>query len=122
MTAAAERLREWHSGLAPDGVVVLGLVLTAVRPGRVPASVRRYRDVVAELIEHVYAIGWHDDLVACELSELAEYLPFDPPPRRRAAITQTVPSDVHRTATAIITNLAVLRKPAVAQPDSGTEP
>ncbi|MFX0576239.1 hypothetical protein [Nocardia nepalensis] len=121
LTAAAERLREWHAGLAPDGVVVIGLVLTAVRPGRVPRSVRRYRGVVAELVEHVYAIGWHDDLVARELSELAEYLPFDPPPRRRVPITQAVPSDVHRAGTAIITYLAARGKTSAALPDSVTE-
>ncbi|MEV5835371.1 hypothetical protein [Nocardia sp. NPDC052112] len=121
LTAAADRLREWHADLAPDGVTVIGLVLTPARPGRVPASVRRYRGVVAELVEHVYSIGWHDELISCELSELAQYLPFNPPPRRRAHIAAAVPTDVHRAGTEILTRLAEQRKTTGARPDSDSE-
>ncbi|MGV9822937.1 DUF6668 family protein [Nocardia xishanensis] len=120
LTAAAERLREWHAGLAPDGVTVIGLVLTAARPGKVPSVVRRYRSVVAELVETVYEIGWHDELVIRELGELAQYIPFDPPPhrRRRAPLSEAVPADVHAAGTQIITHLAATRTHAAAQPDS----
>ncbi|WP_433664638.1 DUF6668 family protein [Nocardia sp. CA-128927] len=118
LTAAAERLREWHAGLAPDGVTVIGLVLTAARPGRVPATVRRYRRVVAQLVEDLYAIGWHDELIACDLADLAQYLPFDPVPPRRARIHDAVPTDVHRAGTAILTRLAASRENAAPQPDS----
>ncbi|WP_433678341.1 DUF6668 family protein [Nocardia sp. CA-119907] len=121
LTAAAERLREWHAGLAPDGVQVIGLVLSAARPGRVPALVRRYRAVVAELAEHVYDIGWHDELVTCELTDLAQYLPYDPAPSRRSRLRETVPADVHSAGTQIITHLAATRSIA-AQPDSETSP
>ncbi|WP_435592129.1 DUF6668 family protein [Nocardia sp. bgisy118] len=119
LTAAAERLREWHAGLAPDGVTVLGLVLSAARPGKVPAAVRRYRGVVAELAETVYEIGWHDELVVRELGELAQYIPFDPPPRRRrhALLSEAVPADVHTAGTQIITHLVANRTTAAAQPD-----
>lgn len=122
LTAAAERLREWHAGLAPEGVEVIGLVLTAARPGKVPAVVRRYRAVVAELVAHVYEIGWHDELVVCELAELAQYVPFDPPPPRRTRLRDAVPTDVHRTGTQIITHLAAARSPAAAQQDSEKTP
>ncbi|WP_194817926.1 hypothetical protein [Nocardia sp. XZ_19_385] len=118
LIAAAERLREWHAGLAPEGVVVIGLVLSAVRPGRVPAPVRRYREVVTELVGSVYTIGWHDELTRCELSDLVEYLPFDPPPKRRAPITSAVPRDVHHAGAAIIADLALIRKQLEAQHDS----
>ncbi|WP_433709712.1 DUF6668 family protein [Nocardia sp. CA-084685] len=121
LTAAAERLREWHAGLAPDGVRVIGLVLTAMRPGRVPAIVRRYRTVVAGLVEHVYEIGWHDELVTCELTDLAQYLPYDPAPPRRTSLRDAVPTDVHRAGTHIITHLAATHSIA-AQPDSETSP
>ncbi|WP_433620907.1 DUF6668 family protein [Nocardia sp. CA-120079] len=121
LTAAAERLREWHAGLTPDGVEVIGLVLTAARPGKVPAVVRRYRAVVAELVADVYEIGWHDELVVCELTELAEYVPFDPPPPRRSGLRDAVPADVHRAGTQIITHLAATRSIA-AQPDSEKTP
>ncbi|MFI9508580.1 hypothetical protein [Nocardia sp. NPDC052566] len=106
LTAAADRLREWHAGLAPEGVSVIGLVLTPIRPGRVPAPVRRYRTVLAELVEQVYDIGWHDELVARELAELAEYAPFDPPPPRRTHLERAVPADVHRVGADIIGRLA----------------
>ncbi|MGY1898412.1 DUF6668 family protein [Nocardia gipuzkoensis] len=115
LTAAADRLREWHAGLAPDGVQVIGLVLTAARPGRAPAVVRRYRSVVADLVEHVYEIAWHDELLSHELTDLAQYVPFDPPPPRRSRLTEAVPTDVHRTGAQIITHLAADRIVVAAQ-------
>jgi hypothetical protein len=115
LTAAADRLREWHAGLAPDGVQVIGLVLTAARPGRVPVVVRRYRSVVAELVERVYQIAWHDELLSCELTDLARYVPFDPPPSRRSRLTDAVPADVHDAGTRIVTYLAETRNGVAAQ-------
>ena len=58
LVAAADRLREWHAGLAPDGVTVVGLVVIAPRPGRVPVAVRRYRSTVAGLAAAVWSVGW----------------------------------------------------------------
>ncbi|WP_327116472.1 hypothetical protein OHB12_04690 [Nocardia sp. NBC_01730] len=121
LTAAADRLREWHAGLAPDGVQVIGLVLTAARPGKVPALVRRYRAVVAELVEHLYEISWHDELVVRELAELAQYMPFDRAPRRRSRLQEAVPADVYRAGAHIITHLAA-RTEAAAQQDSENRP
>ncbi|MBF6331805.1 hypothetical protein [Nocardia transvalensis] len=110
LTAAAERLREWHAGLAPEGVSIVGLVLVAARPGRVPGVVRRYRRTVAELVDGtVWAIGWHDELIVRELDDLAQYTPFDPPPRRRARLTDAVPADVHFAGSAITTRIAASR-------------
>ncbi|MGY2087916.1 MULTISPECIES: hypothetical protein [Nocardia] len=120
LTAAADRLREWHAGLAPDGVQVIGLVLTAARPGRAPVVVRRYCSVVAELVEHVYQIAWQDELLNCELTDLAQYVPFDPPPSRRSRLTEAVPPDVHRAATEITTRLAETRIATAAQHSSET--
>ncbi|MFC8529202.1 hypothetical protein [Nocardia sp. NPDC057227] len=112
LVAAGERLREWHAGAAPDGVVVLGLVLTAARPGTVPAVVRRYRATIATLATEVYEIGWHDELVVTELDELAEFHPADPPSPRRVRVRETVPADVHRAGTQIISRLATTRRDA----------
>lgn len=117
LTAAAERLREWHAGLAPDGVLVIGLVLTAARPGKVPAAVRRYHSVVAELVDQVHQIGWHDELTVRELNELAEFTPFDPAPKRRTPLTAAVPADVHRAGTRIIAHLSATHTRAAEQPD-----
>ncbi|WP_067859945.1 hypothetical protein [Nocardia shimofusensis] len=119
LTAAADRLREWHAGRAAPGVEVIGLVLTAARPGAVPAAVRRYRSVVTELVESVYEIGWHDELLATELTDLAEFTPFDPPPPRRARLRNAVPVDVYRAGTQILTRLAATRTGA-ARNDSET--
>lgn len=117
LVAAGERLREWHAGATPDGVRVIGLVLTAARPGAVPAVVRRYRSTVAALATEVYEIGWHDELVVTELTELAQFRPTDPAPPRRARLREVVPADVHRAGTQIITRLAATRQGA-AVPES----
>ncbi|WP_433574915.1 DUF6668 family protein [Nocardia brasiliensis] len=108
LTAAAERLREWHSGCAPDGIAVIGLALTPTRPGSVPAPVRRYRSVVAELVEQIYDIGWHDELLVRELGELAQYNPLTPAPpaRRRSRLTDAVPPDVSRAGADIVSRTA----------------
>ncbi|WP_280378215.1 hypothetical protein [Nocardia wallacei] len=107
LTAAADRLREWHAGLTPHGVTVLGLVLTAARPGRVPAAVRRYRRTVTDLVDGaVWTIAWHDDLLVHDLTDLARLTPANPAPPRRVRLTQAVPADVHRAATAITTVIA----------------
>ncbi|MGN2636483.1 DUF6668 family protein [Nocardia takedensis] len=120
LIAAADRLREWHAGLAPAGVELVGLVLTPVRPGRIPAAVRRYRALLTDLVTHVYDIDWHDQLLEIELDELAEFTPFDPPPPRRAGLRHAVPTDVHRVGTQIITRLSATHIPVAALPDSET--
>ncbi|MBY8858601.1 hypothetical protein K7711_19135 [Nocardia sp. CA2R105] len=109
LTAAADRLREWHAGLTPDGVAIVALVLIAARPGRTPAPVRRFRRTVSELAETVWSIGWHEDLLVHELGELARYTPSDPPPPRRAHLTHAVPVDVHRAGAAITDRIAATR-------------
>lgn len=121
LTAAADRLREWHAGLAPGGVSVLGLVLTAARPGATPAAVRRYAATVTDLVPQVYRIGWHDELIIRELDELASYTPFDPAPRRRARLIDTVPADVHRVGTDLISRLAATRTEASHPPREDQE-
>ncbi|MEU6559256.1 hypothetical protein [Nocardia nova] len=109
LVAAADRLREWHAGLVPDGVTVVGLVVIAPRPGRVPAAVRRYRATISGLAAAVWSIAWHDELLTCELGDLAYYTPHDPPPPRRAHLSEAVPADVHRVGAAITTLIAADR-------------
>ncbi|MGW5315534.1 DUF6668 family protein [Nocardia thailandica] len=118
LIACADRLREWHAGAAPEGVQVVGVVLSAARPGRVPAPVRRYRAVVEDLADHVWQIGWHDELVERELSELAEFSPFDPTPQRRTRLTEAVPLDVHHVGSELIDALALTTKNPINQHDS----
>ncbi|MGW5440540.1 DUF6668 family protein [Nocardia asteroides] len=118
LISCAERLREWHADLTPDGVQVLGVVLTAVRPGRVPRPVRRYRAVVEDLAPVVWQIGWHDELLEREPSDLAEFRPFDPLPPRRTRLDVAVPVDVHRVGAALIDRIQQLRKSTRQQHDS----
>ncbi|GGN66147.1 hypothetical protein [Nocardia rhizosphaerihabitans] len=118
LTACADRLREWQVGAAPDGVEVIGVVLTAAHSGRVPAAVRRYRATVADLTEVVWEIGWHDELLERELSELAQFTPFTPAPPRRSGLTETVPADVHRIGGELIAALATSLKTATEEQDS----
>lgn len=116
LVAAATRLREWHAQLAPDGVVVVGLVLSAVRPGRVPAPVHRYRDILAPLVAGaVYEIGWHDGLVSLEYDDIVpcEPPPGTPAPRRRPSLTTAAPDDVTRIAVQITHSITGLRKTGV---------
>ena len=120
LAAAADRLREWSAGLAPDGVVIDALVLTPARPGRLPAPVRRYRDTITDLLDRraVFALDWHDELIALEPSELAVYAPFDPPPPRRRfrstpGLTTRVPPDVRRVGAAITAHIAATRDATV---------
>lgn len=118
LVACADRLREWIVGAAPDGVEVIGVVLTAARPGSVPAAVRRYRANIADLTDLVWEIGWHNELVERELSELARFTPFTTAPPRRSGLTETVPADVHRVGSELIAVLASSLKTATEEQDS----
>ncbi|MET8425478.1 hypothetical protein [Nocardia sp. NPDC004860] len=120
LTAAADRLREWHGGLAPAGVTVVGLVVSAARPGRVPAAVRRYRRIVEDLVDGaIWSIEWHEELIVCELDDLAQFAPNDSPPPRRVALSTAVPMDVHRAGTAITARIAASRQ-QISPKASGT--
>ncbi|MFD3706169.1 hypothetical protein ACFWUP_23770 [Nocardia sp. NPDC058658] len=117
LISCAERLREWRAELAPDGVVVVGVVLTAARPGKVPAAIRRYRTLIEDLAPAVWAIGWHEELLERELDELARFHPGDRPPPRRAPLTSTVPADVHHVGTDLIDHITRIRKTSRRQQD-----
>ncbi|MCX4098331.1 hypothetical protein [Nocardia sp. alder85J] len=117
LVAAADRLREWRAGLTPGGVTVTALVLTPVRPGRLPASVRRYRDTITDLLDPaaVFNLGWHDELIALEPGDLAVYTPFDPLPRHRRwrgvpALTVSAPIEAARAGAAITALIAASRR------------
>ncbi|MBF6064684.1 hypothetical protein IU500_24615 [Nocardia terpenica] len=117
LVAAATRLREWHAQLAPTGVVVVGLVLIPVRPGRIPAPVRRFREIIAPLVAGaVYSIGWYDELLALERRDLA---PCEPntgsEPRRRTDLTTAAPREVCRVAARITESIAELQTTGVLQ-------
>ncbi|WP_063014221.1 hypothetical protein [Nocardia kruczakiae] len=110
LVAAADRLREWHAGLTPPGVIVVGLVLVPPRPGRVPLAVRRYRSTVGALVGGaMWSVQWYDELLTHELDDLASYTPNDPPPPRRAHLGDAVPLGVYRTGAAITALIGATR-------------
>ncbi|WP_157186609.1 hypothetical protein [Nocardia jiangxiensis] len=118
LVAAATRLREWHAQLAPPGVVVVGLVLIPARPGRTPAPVGRFQDIVAPLVaKAVYPIGWYDDLLTLERNELARFEQSAPLPHRgrRTDLTAAVPREVCCTASQIAESIAELQTTGVFQ-------
>lgn len=118
LVAAATRLREWHAQLAPPGVVVIGLVLMPSSPGRIPASVRRFRDIVAPLVAGlVYSIGWYDDLLALEGRELARCVSDGtaPPRRRHIDLTAVAPREACVAAAQITESITELQATGVLQ-------
>ncbi|MEV3965878.1 hypothetical protein AB0M34_34275 [Nocardia sp. NPDC050193] len=118
LTAAADRLREWHAGLVPQEITVIGLVLTPVSGRRAPVTVRRYRATVAELVTPIYDIAWHDELACLEISDLAQFFPGErlPARRGRASLTRSIPAEVHRAAEDLLARIAAER--AVDSPSS----
>jgi hypothetical protein len=121
LVAASTRLREWHAQLAPEGVVVVALVLTPVRPGRLPVAVRRFRDMVAPLVAGgVYSLGWHEQLVTLEPRDLApcrlDAGPLPPRARRGPDLTRAAPREVGRAAARITESIAGVRRTGAFTP------
>ncbi|MBL1076712.1 hypothetical protein JK358_20140 [Nocardia sp. 2] len=82
LTRAHDLLRQHHAGLAGP-CDVLGLVTVAARPGRIPAEIRRYRDVVGSLAGQVWQLPWHEEWTLVESDQLPVWSPGDPAPAQR---------------------------------------
>ncbi|MFE5285616.1 hypothetical protein ACFRAQ_11690 [Nocardia sp. NPDC056611] len=82
LTRAHDLLRQHHAGLAGP-CEVLGLITVAARPGRMPAEIRRYRDVVGSLAGQVWQLPWHEEWTLVEADQLPIWSPGDPPPVQR---------------------------------------
>ncbi len=96
LTHAHDLLRQHHAGLAGPGAV-LGLVTVAARPGRIPAEIRRYRDVVGSLAGKVWQLPWYEEWTLVEAEQLPVWSPGDPPPvqkKRKLDLLHEVPHDV----------------------------
>ncbi|WP_420873784.1 hypothetical protein [Nocardia huaxiensis] len=81
LTRAHDLLRQHHAGLAGP-CEVLGLVTVAARPGRIPAEIRRYRDVVGSLAGQVWQLPWHEEWTLVEPDQLPVWSPGDAPPAK----------------------------------------
>ncbi|MVU77812.1 hypothetical protein GPX89_11220 [Nocardia sp. ET3-3] len=82
LTRAHDLLRQHHAGLAGPSEV-LGLITVAARPGRIPAEIRRYRDVVGSLAGQVWQLPWHEEWTLVEAEKLPVWSPGDPVPQQR---------------------------------------
>jgi hypothetical protein len=76
-------LRQHHAGLAGKSLLV-GLVTVAARPGRMPAQIRRDRQLYAGLAPHCWRIGWHEEWMLTGHDQLPVWTPDEPVPDRPA--------------------------------------
>ncbi|WP_067813965.1 hypothetical protein [Nocardia inohanensis] len=89
LTRAHDLLRQHHAGLA-GSCEVLGLVTVAARPGRMPAEIRRYRDVVGSLAGQVWQVPWHEEWTLVEADQLPVWSPGDAVPQQRKRKTDAL--------------------------------
>ncbi|MBL1080081.1 hypothetical protein JK358_37360 [Nocardia sp. 2] len=83
---AHDLLRQYHCGQAgPGRVLLLGLITVAAQPGSMPAPVRRYRNVISDLIPDgggLWRLGWDRTANLTSLGELPVWTPGDHPPAK----------------------------------------
>ncbi|PPJ27465.1 hypothetical protein C5E45_13580 [Nocardia nova] len=104
LTRAHDLLRQHRAGLAGPSEV-LGLVTVAARPGRIPAEIRRYRDVVGALAGQVWQMPWIEEWTLVEPDQLPVWSPSDPPPqqrKRKLDPLQEVPHEVDALGMSIV--------------------
>ncbi|WP_067872110.1 hypothetical protein [Nocardia vermiculata] len=104
LTRAHDLLRQHHAGLAGPSEV-LGLITVAARPGRIPAEIRRYRDVVGALAGNVWQMPWIEEWTLVEPDQLPVWSPGDPPPqqrKRKLDPLQEVPHEVDALGMSIV--------------------
>ncbi len=104
LTRAHDLLRQHHAGLA-GSCQVLGLITVATRPGRIPAEIRRYRDVVGSLAGPVWQVPWYEEWTLVEPDQLPVWSPSNPPPqqsKRKLDPLQEVPHDVDAIGAGIV--------------------
>lgn len=118
LTRAHDLLRQHHAGFA-GGVEVLGLITVAARPGRLPAEIRRYRDVVGSLAGQVWQVPWYEEWILVEPEKLPVWSPGDPLPTKKRKIDplDEVPLEVRELGTDIV---AAVRE-RMAEPDAEEE-
>jgi hypothetical protein len=104
LTRAHDLLRQHHSGFA-GSADVLGLITVAARPGRLPAEIRRYRDVVGSLAGQVWQVPWYEEWTLVEPEKLPVWAPGDalPPKKRKIDPLEEVPLEVRELGTDIVT-------------------
>lgn len=93
LAAADALLRQHHAGLAGASVVV-GLVTVAARPGRIPAQIRRDRELYSGLVEHLWRIEWHESWTLAAHSDLPVWTPDAAAPVKTKDDLAATPADI----------------------------
>ncbi|WP_433760767.1 hypothetical protein [Nocardia sp. CA-135398] len=108
LTRAHDLLRQHHSGFAGSSEV-LGLITVAARPGRMPAEIRRYRDVVGSLAGQVWQVPWYEEWTLVEPESLPIWTPGDEIPQKKKRIDplEEVPLEIRELGADIV---AVVRE------------
>ncbi|WP_433656072.1 DUF6668 family protein [Nocardia sp. CA-128927] len=103
LTRAHDLLRQHHSGFA-GSCEVLGLITVAARPGRLPAEIRRYRDVVGSLAGQLWQVPWYEEWTLVEPEKLPVWAPGDTLPAKKRKIDplEEVPLDVRELGADIV--------------------
>ncbi|GAA5054185.1 hypothetical protein [Nocardia callitridis] len=117
LTRAHDLLRQHLSGFAGPADV-LGLVTVAARPGRMPAEIRRYREVVGSLAGPVWQVPWYEEWMLVEPENLPVWTPGDQAPQKKRKIDplDEVPPEVMSLGVDIVaTARAALAESATAQ-------
>ncbi|MBO0882731.1 MAG: hypothetical protein J2P17_20835 [Mycobacterium sp.] len=85
LTRAHDALRQHHAGLAGSSEV-LGLLTVAARPGRLPAEIRRYRELVASLTPRLWHLPWYEEWTLVAPEQLPVWTPGAAPVVRRRKV------------------------------------
>jgi hypothetical protein len=90
LRSARDAARQHASGTAGAGCRLVGLVLVADAPGRLPASLAAFADLVAGAFPRVYEVPWLEEWRQCPDGEV---LPAPPEVRRLADDLRTLTAD-----------------------------
>lgn len=102
ISSAHDLLRQYCCGLAGPSTL-LGLVTVAARSGRVQADIRRYRAVVAGLVEHEWRISWHNDWLVTDTIDLPVWASGYGSGRRSSAMPKDINDFAEQLAAAVTT-------------------
>ncbi|MFI7524484.1 hypothetical protein [Nocardia salmonicida] len=86
LARAHDLLRQYHCGLIAGSPVLVGLVTTAHQPGKPPRPIRRYIDVISDLVPEAgrWRIDWQDDWPVTAMHDLPTWAPGSEAPAKGA--------------------------------------
>ncbi|WP_327146836.1 hypothetical protein [Nocardia sp. NBC_01327] len=122
LTRAHDVLRQYHCGQAgPGRAILVGLITVAAQPGRVPAPIRRYKGVIADLVPEgaLLRLGWQPAWPLTSIRDLPVWQPGEEAPakgRDPVAGVRELGDTLLATVTALIGGPTSKAKTSGAQP------